>query len=113
MDKHSRVQLILAECGRAEPYGSHDGAYEGVNDIINKVEDEHSPDPFDPSGRSRDRIYGPSRGFASPTEYDDLIEYGHVNHITLIYKNGAFMILDRKGKILLDKPGADGGFCPR
>lgn len=113
MDKPSRVQLIQAECGRAEPFASHDECYERMNNIINGIEDTYSPDPYDPEGRSPDRIYGPSRKFVNATDFEGLVEYGHVAHITLINKNGAFMILDRRGNILIDKPGVDGGFCPR
>ena len=113
MDKRGRVELIVAQCGSAEPFESHDDAFVSINEIIDVIEDLHSPDPFDPSGRSANRIYGPSRMFASMTEFAGLVEYGHVGHITQIYRNGAFMILDRRGGALLDKPGADGRFCPR
>lgn len=113
MEKGARVKLILSQCEKAGPFKTHDEAFDAINRIIDEFEDEHSPDPYDPEGRSRDRIYGPSKNFASASSFDGLIEYGHVNHITLINSNGAFMIIDRKGNTLLDRPGVDGGFCPR
>jgi hypothetical protein len=113
MEKSERVKLIVAQCGSAELFETHDGAFDGVNEIIDVIEDSHSPDPYDPGGRSRNRIYGPSREYASATGFEGLVEYAHVGHITQIYQNGAFLILDRRGGILLDKPGADGKFCPR
>jgi len=113
MEKRERVTLILTQFGSAGLFGTHDEAFGAINEIIDTFEDEHSPDPYDPDGRSPDRIYGPSRKFAAATEFDGLVEYGHVGHVTLIHSNGAFMILDRKGQTLLDKPGVDGKFCPR
>lgn len=113
MDKRGRIDLILAQCGNAESFKTHDDAYDAINEIIDVIEDGHSPDPYDPDGRSANRIYGPSRKYASETEFVGLVEYGHVGHITQIYRNGAFLILDRRGRVLLDRPGADGVFCPR
>ncbi len=52
MDKKDRVNLILAQCGSAEPFETHDEAFDAINEIIDVIEDEHSPDPYDPEGRS-------------------------------------------------------------
>lgn len=113
MEKQGRALLIITECASAGPFATHDEVYDGINGIANKIEDQHSPDSFDPDGRSPNRIYGPSRQYMSVTAFEGLIKYSHVSHITLINANGAFMILDKIGNVLLDKPGADKGFCPR
>lgn len=113
MDKRERLELIFAKFGSAAPFHTRSEAYDGINEIIDDIEDMHSPDAFDPHGRSRNRIYGPSDRFSSATSFKGLVEYSHVAHITLIFENGAFMICDRKGRVLIDKPGSDGRCCPR
>jgi hypothetical protein len=113
MGKSERAVLIIALCGSAELFESHDDTYFGMRKLIDDFEDIHSPDPYDPSGKSKNRIYGPSKDYVNATEFEGLVEYVHTSHITRIYRNGAFMILGKRDEILLDKPGADGEFCPR
>jgi hypothetical protein len=113
MGKSERAVLIIALCGSAELFESHDDAYVGLNKLIDDFEDIHSPDPYDPSGKSKNRIYGPSSKYTNEIEFEGLVEYGHTAHVTRIYRNGAFMILGLRDEVLLDKPGADGKFCPR
>ena len=114
MDKGGRVRLIFATCESAEPFSSHDDAFDGINAIINAIEDVHSSEMYNPQGPRHDRIYGPSRMFAQVGDFPGVIVYAHVAHFTIIHESGAFMFVARVGKkVLVDKLAADGRRCPR
>jgi hypothetical protein len=82
-----------------------------VSDILNRVEDEMTAIPYDPTFPLNDgRMYPPqsdSKGAVSGRA--DVIRYRSKGHSTLIGDNGAIRIIDHSsGAVAFDKPRADG-----
>jgi hypothetical protein len=94
----------------APPASDHEEAMQQVTDILNRVEDEMTSIPYDPTFPLNDgRMYPPRPDSKKAVSgRADVTRYRSKGHSTLIADNGAIQIIDRSsGNVVFDKPGAD------
>jgi len=106
-----RVQEFLRRLATAPPASNHDEAMQQVADILNRVEDEMTSIPYDPTFPLNDgRMYPPRPDSRrSVPGRSDVTRYRNKGHSTLIGDNGAIEIIDHAtGGVVFTKPGADG-----
>lgn len=109
--KAERLAEMMARLDAAPACGTREEAFGLVTSIVNRVEDELTDIPNDPSTpRADERIWPPidMYHFEVPGR-PDLDGYRQRGHETLIRSNGALLIRARRsGDVILDKPGRDG-----
>ena len=117
MDRKQRFALFLVALEQAPSASDRASARELLTRLLNEVEDAHSGSPYDPPNWMTDgRMYPPE---------DDNNKVSTVSGASLFYTkghrvwfgdNGSIRLEVRrgpgKGRIELDKPGADGRLCP-
>ena len=84
---------------------------------LNGIEDAHSGEPFDPRNwMKHDRIYPPEDDFEKVSHRPGSALFQTKGHSIWFGDNGAIRIEVRlgpeRGRVELDKPGADGALCP-
>ncbi|MEQ8966374.1 MAG: hypothetical protein RID91_11155 [Azospirillaceae bacterium] len=110
MPKSERVAEFLRRLGDAPPASSHGEAFDLLADTLNRVEDEFTDVPFDPTRYLSDgRLYPPQADSSRSVDgRPDLTRYRSRGHNTWIGENGAIHVRTLNGTVLLDKPGAGG-----
>jgi hypothetical protein len=106
-----RLKEFLRRLATAPPAADPDEAMHQVADILNRVEDEMTSIPYDPTFPLNDgRMYPPQPDSKrSVPGRSDVTRYRSKGHSTLIGENGAIQIIDHAtGDVIFDKPGADG-----
>jgi hypothetical protein len=109
--RSERLKEFFRRLVVAPSASDHDEAMQQVTDILNRVEDEMTSIPYDPTFPLNDgRMYPPQpdskRAVSGRT---DVTRYRSKGHSTLIGDNGAIRIIDHaSGNVVFDKPGADG-----
>jgi hypothetical protein len=107
----ARLEEFFRRLTAAPASSNHDEAMQQLAEVLNHIEDEMTPIPYDPAFPLNDgRMYPPRpdsrravRGRA------DVVRYRNKGHSTLIGGNGAIQIIDHASeKIVFTKPGADG-----
>jgi len=85
-------------------------AFEQLVATLNEVEDEFSGIPSDASQWEFDgRLYPPQRDSERPVQgHPKLRRFRSRDHSTYIGTNGSVEIRDRRGQVILTKPGIDG-----
>ncbi len=106
-----RLREFLRRLDLAPPAASHDEAMRQIVEILNRVEDEMTTIPHDPTLPINDgRMYPPQPDSKrSVSGRADLTRYRSKGHSTLIGNNGSIRIVQgTAGPALFAKPGADG-----
>ena len=118
MDRKQRFALFLAALNDAP--AAHDRALARalLAETLNRIEDAHSGVAYDPEQWMTDgRMYPPHDDFEQPSPIAGVALFHSLGHRIWIADNGALRIEARRapnsGRVDLDKPGADGNFCPR
>ncbi len=109
--RRERVREFLRRLGAAPAASNHDEAMKQVADVLNRVEDEMTSIPYDPTFPLNDgRMYPPkSDSKRSVPGLPGATRYRSKGHSTVIGDNGAIRIIDHSaGKVVFDKAGADG-----
>jgi hypothetical protein len=118
MNRSHRFALFLAELEKAPAAHDQASARALLGDIMNRIEEAHSGVPYDPEKWMTDgRMYPPHDDFEQPCPLAGAVLFHSLGHAILFASNGAIRIEGRrrpnKGRIALDKPGADEKLCPR
>lgn len=118
MDRKQRFALFLAALEQAPSASDRASARVQLAIILNEVEDAHSGAPYDPPNWMTDgRMYPPEDDFEQPSPIAGAALFHSLRHGIWIADNGAIRIEVRrgqdKGRIELDKAGADGKLCPQ
>jgi hypothetical protein len=109
--RRERLEEFLGRLAAAPSASGHDEAMRQVTDILNRVEDEMTSIPYDPTFPLHDgRMYPPQPDSKKAVSgRADVTRYRSKGHSTLIGDNGAIRIIDHaSGGVVFDKPGADG-----
>lgn len=109
--RSARLQVFLERLLAAPPSASGDAAKHLIDETLNRVEDDLTDIPFDPSRwRTDGRMYPVREDNAADVDgHPDVTSYRSRKHETLIRANGAFEIRDALTKdVVLTKAGADG-----
>jgi hypothetical protein len=69
-----------------------------------------TPIPYDPANWASDGRMCPPQPDSARRVKDrpDVTRYRSVGHNTFVAANGALLIMDLKGNVLIEKPGSDG-----
>lgn len=118
MDQKHRLALFLAELEQAPAAHDVASARALLEDIMNRIEEAHSGVPYDPEKwMTDDRMYPPHDDFEQPCPLAGAVLFHSLGHAIWFAANGAIRIEGRRrsnrGRVDLDKPGADGKLCPR
>ena len=112
LSKFDRLQLFFDQLNAAPTAGTEAEAFDLVCQLLNRVEDQHSGVPANPTSWEADgRLYPPQpdkrKSFAPRAT---IIRYRSRDHYLWIEANGAILItdIDYPPKIMLSKAGADG-----
>lgn len=111
ISKQARLDEFLQRLREAPCADSAQLAKQLIDDTLNRVEDELSGVPFDPSAwRTDGRMYPAQEDSAADvTGHPNLVSYRHRAHETIIGPNGAFEIREaRTEAVIFSKAGADG-----
>ena len=110
LSKRQRLRILLVRLASLPAADSADAALTLLNRILNAVEDEFSGIPFNPLLWNADgRMYPPQEdNRRSVSGRPSLRRDRSAGHNTFIGKNGAIRIETVQGRILLNKPVADG-----
>lgn len=106
-----RIEEFFRRLSSAPPASDHDEAMRQVADILNRVEDEMTSIPYDPTFPLNDgRMYPPQPDSKKDVPgRTDVTRYRSKRHSTLIGGNGAIRIIDHaSGDVVFDNAGADG-----
>lgn len=109
--KRERVEELVQRLEAAVPAASAGDALALVTTVLDRIEDECSGVPNDPSSPFADeRIWPPiAKYHFAIAGRSDLDGYRQKGHETIIRANGAILIRTRRdARIILDKPGHDG-----
>jgi hypothetical protein len=111
--KSVRLEVFLERLKNAQPASTHDEAYELLCTVLNRVEDEMTTIPFDPSRWQTDgRMYPPQPdSVRAVPNHPNLKRYRSRGHDTYIAENGAIQIAAPAamgGRVHLSKRGLDG-----
>jgi hypothetical protein len=108
--KKQRIRIFIERLEAAPKATSAEEALVLLGNVLNGVEDESSGVPFNPSlWESDGRMYPPQEGSRRQIQGTAFLwQYRSVGHQTFIGENGSIRIETLNGKMLLDKPGADG-----
>ena len=117
MNRSQRLALFLAALEQAPAAHDLASARALLERILNEIEDAHSGVDFDPvNWMKHDRIYPPQDDFERASARPDTKLFYAKAHSIWFAANGAIRIEGRRGtddgRVLLDKPGADGAVCP-
>jgi hypothetical protein len=114
MDKRKRFGLFVRELEEAAPAATFEEARLLLETILNGVEDRHSGVPYNQATSQFDgRMYPPHDDFEKPSGIDGVRMFKTRGHRVFFASNGAIRIESVIGEVVLDKPGKDGGLCPR
>jgi hypothetical protein len=118
MDRSQRLALYFAELKQAPAAHDRASAHALLAKILNGIEDAHSGVPNDPENWMTDeRLYPPQDDQEQPSPIAGAAVFLARGHSIWIGDNGAIRIENRRqphrGRIELDKPGADGALCPK
>jgi len=108
--KAERFEEFLRRLEAVPCASCFDEAYTQVCDILNAVEDDMTSIPFDPPNWMKDgRLYPPQMDNMKVVPgRPDLKRFRSKGHSTTIGVNGAIEVREILGRLVLDKPGADG-----
>lgn len=116
MDKSERFALFVRELKEAAAAASAEEARQLVESVLNNVEDRHSGVPFRPENwRFDGRMYPPQDDAERKSPIKGVRVFRTRGHRVWIAANGAIRIATAgtlQERIILDKAGRDGGFCP-
>ena len=117
MIRSQRLTFFLAELAHAPAAHDVASARALLANILNRIEDAHSGAPNDPKNWKTDgRIYPPEDDFERASPLPDTKLFYSKAHRIWFAANGAIRIEVRggadSGRVILDKPGADGASCP-
>lgn len=116
MEKSERFALFVRELQEAAAAASFEEARQLVDSVLNGVEDRHSGVTFRPDQwRSDGRMYPPQNDSEKKSPIAGVRVFRTRGHRVWIAGNGAIRITTAgaaEDRIILDKPGKDGGFCP-
>ena len=117
IDRNGRLALFLAELEQTSAAFDLDSARALLAELLNRIEDAHSDAPNDPRNwRTDGRIYPPEDDFERASARPGTRLFYSKGHSLWFAANGAIRIEVRggtdSGRVLLDKPGADGALCP-
>jgi hypothetical protein len=109
LSKPERTKIFIDRMNESPPAEDAEGAYQLLCETLNKVEDEYTTIPYNPSGWEYDgRLYPPQLDSARNTEVEDVVRYRSKRHNTRIHSSGAIRIDEVNGQCLLNKPGKSG-----
>lgn len=110
LTKQERFEKFLERLSAPPPARSAEEALELVSTTLNAVEDEFTEIPYQPDLWLTDgRMYPPrDDSVFTVTGRADLSRYRSRGHNTYVRDNGAIEIRDISGRVLFEKPGADG-----
>jgi hypothetical protein len=114
MDRTERIALFIAALKEAQPETDCTSARKLLDDTLNKIEDSHSGASFDPDNWMSDgRMYPPQDDSEPRSDILGARLFYSRGHRLYFGRNGAIRIENRtgpdRGKIVLNKPGRDGG----
>lgn len=113
MDRSKRLALFVREMQEAAPAATIEEARLLLETRLNAVEDQHSGVPYNPAmWHSDGRLYPPHDDFERDSGRSDIRVFRTVGHRVWFANNGAIRITTLSGRVVLDKPGKDGGLCP-
>lgn len=114
MERVERIALFIAALEEAQPEANWTSARELLDVTLRQIEDAHSGAPFDPDKWTSDgRMYPPQDDLERPSDILGARLFYSRGHRLYFGENGAIRIENRtgpdRGKIVLNKPGRDGG----
>ena len=117
MDRSQRFALFLAALKEAPTAHDRASARTLLANTLNRIEEAHSGVPYDPEKWMTDgRMYPPRDDLEQPCPLAGAVLFHSLGHAIWFAANGAIRIEGRrgsnKGRVDLDKPGADGSVCP-
>ena len=111
MTKGDRIAELVRRLEASPAVSNADDALRLVTTVLEKIEDQYSGIPNDPSSPMADeRIWPPIAKYHFAIDgKPDLDGYRQKGHETIIGANGAIFILTRKdARVILNKAGHDG-----
>ncbi len=111
LSRRERIEEFFRRLAGAPRAADHDEAMQQVTDILNRVEDEMTSIPYDPTFPLNDgRMYPPQPDSKKAVSgRPDVNRYRSRGHSTLIGDKGAIQIIDHgSNTIVFNKPGAGG-----
>ena len=109
MDKNKRLHTFIERLNMVDKADTADEAYTILAKVLNEVEDEFTNIPYSPHLWMTDgRLYPPQEDNRMNTSNTEVIRYRNRRHNTYFGNNGAIMIQELSGKIIVDKAGRDG-----
>ena len=117
MDRKQRFALFLAALEKAPAADDRASARALLAEVLNRIEDAHSGVPYDPANWMTDgRMYPPQDDNKKVSTVSGAALFHTKGHHVWFGENGSIRFEVRrgpgKGRIELDKPGADGRLCP-
>ncbi|MEA3028743.1 MAG: hypothetical protein QOG13_68 [Sphingomonadales bacterium] len=116
MERSKRFALFVREMEEAAPAASFEEARQLLEAKLNEVEDAHSGVRFCPGNwRDDGRMYPPQDDSERKSPTAEVRVFRTRGHRVWIAANGAIRITTAgtpHDRIVLDKAGKDGGFCP-
>lgn len=115
MDRSTRFALFIAQMEASPGAATFEEARRLLETVLNRVEDQHSGVPFDPDAWQQDgRFYPPANDSEKKSGIADVRMFRTRAHRVWIAANGAIRItaVAPPGRVVFEKPGADGGCCP-
>ena len=118
MDQKQRLALFISALEQAPAAHDRASARAMLAQKMNATEDAHSGVIYDPENwMTYDRMYPPQDDFKQDGSYPGAELFHTQGHRVWFGDSGSIRIEIRKGpgrgQIELDKPGADGTFCPK
>ena len=109
--RRERLEAFFQRLAWVPTASDHDEAMGQIVEILNRVEDEMTSIPYDPTFPANDgRMYPPQPDSRrSVPNRSDVVRYRSKRHSVLIGENGAIRVVDHRDEtIVFEKPGADG-----
>jgi hypothetical protein len=114
MEKSKRFALFVRELMEAAPVATFEEARLLLETRLNEVEDRYSVVPYNPSSwRDDGRLYPPQDDMEKTSGLPSVRMFKALKHRVYYGANGSIRIESVTGEVVLDKPGKDGGLCPR
>jgi hypothetical protein len=112
ISKRRRLDEVYRRLKTAPDAASADEAFRQMSNVINEVEDQLTPTPYNPADwRSDGRIYPPQADNVHPVpEHPHVSRFRASKHNVFIGANGAIEIQATDGSKEFEKAGADGRY---